>query len=166
MCLTIVYGAYELFGHRRTRSTNSPATSADTSAELKSFVADVTGKLVSEKVSNEYQYMISQAGAQWNKDPFIASIAPLKKRLGAMNPVQNTAANTKKSVQYVYSGFMQLGAVKLAIINGLEYAEGEVLPDKSFYVKSISPQKVVIGKVKGLETIQVSISENDASSGI
>ena len=57
---------------------------------------------------------------------------------------------------------MQLGNVKMAIINGTEYAVGEAMDDRSFYVKSISPQRVVIGKVDGVETIQLPIQEFDS----
>lgn len=160
MCLTIVYGAYDLLGSRRKQKSVSPDTMPNTAGDLKSFVADVTGKLAGEKVSKEYQYMIRQAGAQWTKDPFIHSSRPLKKRL---LPLKMTPTPARPSApDFDYSGFMQLGTTRIAIINGMEYVEGEALSDKTYYIKSISPHRVVIGKVDSKETIQISIRETDS----
>jgi hypothetical protein len=44
----------------------------------------------------------------------------------------------------------------------MEYVEGEALSDKTYYIKSISPERVIIGKVDSRETIQISISETDS----
>jgi hypothetical protein len=160
MCLTIAYGAYDLLGSRRKQKSISPGTMPNKTGDLKSFVADVTGKLAGEKVSKEYQYMIKQAGAQWTKDPFIHSARPLKKRLLPVNVTQTPAKPS--APDFDYTGFMQLGTTRIAILNGMEYAEGEALPDKAYYIKSISPQRVIIGKVDSKETIQISINETDS----
>lgn len=165
MCLTIVYGAYELIFRGNTRPGTSPTATGSSTGDLKSFVAEITAKLAKEKVAVEYQHMIRQAGADWTKDPFIHSSAPLKKRLSTAGSTPKKASKSP-SPRYVYSGYVQLGQSKLAIINGMEYAVGEKLPNKAYYVKSISATKVVIAKVNGKETIQIFIAGTDASSGI
>lgn len=161
MCLTIVYGAYELLGSRRPKDKDAPTAKADTVGELKSFVADVTGKLVGEKVSKEYQYIISKADTNWNKDPFIHSSQPLQTRRPSINLPKKPGKTTNIST-YVYSGFIQLGKKKMAIINGIEYSTGEKLPDSKYYVKTITSQKVIIGKVGSQDSIQVSIIDSDS----
>ena len=70
MCLAILYGAYDLFAYRKPRYSEEAPT-ANPIGELKGFVSEVTQKLISEKVSTEYSYLISQAGANLTKDPFI-----------------------------------------------------------------------------------------------
>ena len=162
MCLTIVYGAYELIGSNTSRK-KAPSSPEDPIGELKSFVAEIGQKLNRERPAGDYAYIVTQAGSTWDKDPFIHSPGSLKK-----SPPASTAARPSKRVEYrakfAYTGFMQLGNVKMAIINGTEYAVGEAMDDRSFYVKSISPQRVVIGKVDGVETIQLPIQE--FSSGL
>jgi len=165
MCVTIVIGAYELIFSGRTRPVTAPTAAGASSGDLKSFVAEITGKLDNEKVSMDYQHMIRQAGADWNKDPFIQSSTPLKKRLSTVGSAPKKARKTA-APRYTYSGFMQLGDTKLAIINGLEYAVGEKLPNKTHYVKTISTNRVVIARVNGDETIQIFLTETDASSGL
>ncbi len=159
MCLTVVYGAYELIGTRKHK--NRPqAKIGDPIVELKSFVAEVAQKLVNEKVAREYQYIITQSAAEWSKDPFIQSIGPLKESLVPTIKDEQPIRPTKLP-EFEYTGFMQIGATKLAIINGIEYAVGESLASKNFYVKNISAQQVLIGKVGGPDTIQLPIREYD-----
>lgn len=165
MCLTIVYGAYELIFRSSAHSEKAPIAAGSSAGELKSFVSEITGKLDNEKVSMEHQHMIHQAGADWTKDPFIQSSAPLKKRQSPSGSALKKASKIP-APRYVYSGYMQLGQTKLAIINGMEYAVGEKLPNKVYYVKTISTKRVVIAKVNGDETIQVFITDTDAPPGI
>ena len=160
MCLAIVIGALDLIFRGRTRPRPLPTASGSSAGDLKSFVAEITGKLANEEVSMDYRHMIRQAGADWNKDPFIQSTTPLKKRLP---PVGSTPKKSTRSTKprYIYSGFMQLGETKLAIINGIEYAVGEKLLNKAYYVKTISQNMVVLAKVKGGETTRIFITETD-----
>ncbi len=160
MCLTVVYGAYELLSTRKHKNKPQQTTIGDPMGELKTFVAEVTQKLVNEKVAREYQYIIAQAGVKWPKDPFIQSIGPLKESL-ATTIKNEQPIRPVKLPEIVYTGFMQIGDTKLAIINGMEYAVGESLASKQYYVKSISAQHVMVGKVGSPDTIQIPIREFD-----
>jgi hypothetical protein len=164
MCLTVLYGAYDLFVYRKKPRPTATQPSANPIAELKSFVAEVTQKLINEKVSSEYSYMISQAGAKWTKDPFIASVEPLKKQQTIEEAPQEEIVPPIRS-GFIYTGYLELGPTKLAVINGLEYSVGESLDADGLYVKSISSHHVVIGKVNGLETLQLPLRELDSGLG-
>jgi hypothetical protein len=164
MCLAVLYGAYDLFVYRKKPKYTATQPSANPITELKSFVAEVTQKLINEKVSAEYSYMISQAGANWTKDPFIASVEPLKKRQTIEEAPQKEIVPPTRS-GFIYTGYLELGPTKLAVINGLEYSVGESLDTNGLYVKSISPHHVVIGKVNGLETLQLPLRELDPGLG-
>jgi len=163
MCLAIVYGAYDLLVARKSRRTTPPPVE-NAIGELKVFVAEVGQRLNNQRIANDYPYVINQAGASWDKDPFIQSSKPLQKRL-ALDPADRQSRPKAQVAAFRYSGYMQSGTIKMAIIDGMEYVEGESLADKTFYVKSISPQRVVIGKVEGLETIQLPIREIDSGLG-
>ena len=163
MCLTIIYGAVDLLGNRGSK-TKRIVKSANPVKELKDFAASVTQKLVDEKVSEEYRYLISQAANDWSKDPFIQSTAPLKKQL-ALPSAPGKPTRPSQTHNYVYTGFLTLGSIRLAVINGVEYAEGEALNTNGLFVKSISAKKVVIARSNGRETIQLSIAESGPTIG-
>jgi hypothetical protein len=155
MCLTIVYGAWELLGARRT-GNKAPAVKSTSTGDLKSFVAEVARKLADEKSAKEHRYMIAQAGAPWTKDPFLQSANALKPSL---TPQVKTpkAAPRKPAPVFVYTGYLSTGDSKLAIINGLEYAEGESLSVEDYYVRTILPNRVVIARINGPGTVQLPI---------
>lgn len=156
MCLTIAYGAYELMGARKPKAKTSPQ--ADPVAELKNFVLEVSQKLVGDKLGEEYQYMIEQAGDQWTKDPFLHSSTSLKKNL-TERVLPKKLVPTERPPELTYTGFMQIGDTRMAILNGIEYARGESLNLKDYFVKDILPTRVVIGRLNNLETIQLPIAE-------
>ena len=159
MCLTILYGAYELFGNKNGSGRHTPPKVSG-KGEMQSFMAEITGKLVKEKVSDEYKYMISQAGSRWTKDPFILSTLALSGKKAAV-PVAVTEKNDAVPTDaFVYTGFLALGDKKLAIINGREYTTGEKLSRSGFFLKQILPHRVLIGTVNGAETIEVPLYES------
>ena len=43
-----------------------------------------------------------------------------------------------------YTGYMEMGDIKFAIINGLEYVAGDRLEKGDYIVSSITPSRVVI----------------------
>ena len=163
MCLTVVYGAYDLLGSRKSRST-APASQANHVGELKKFVAEVSQKLKRGKLTADYQHMITQADEQWTKDPFLLSVAPLKKNLSERAALDKTLTPERRP-EIIYTGYMQIGDTRLAILNGIEYERGESLMMSEYYVKEIRPTRVVIGKVNSRETIQLPIVEIDSGIG-
>lgn len=166
MCLTILYGAFELFGNKSNKSnkSNKIVKSTNPAKELKDFAESVTKKLIDEKVSDEYRYLITQAANEWNKDPFIHSITPLRKQLLLPSMPQKPTGDSLTQ-NYIYTGYLKLGSKKLAVINGREYAEGESFNTKGLYIKYIYPNKVVIAKVNGPETIQLPLTESGPAIG-
>ena len=53
-------------------------------------------------------------------------------------------ARRRPKIEFVYTGYLEVGRKRMAIINGMEYREGEALDIKGFVLKSVSPTKVVI----------------------
>ena len=50
---------------------------------------------------------------------------------------------------FSYTGFMQMGDKRFAIINGFEYAPGDQLQEGGYKVSSVTPSKVVIVSTDG-----------------
>jgi len=159
MCLTIAYGAYELIGQNngKKRMVSTPKTSP--MEELRGFVAEVTQKMVKEKMADEYQHMVERAGATWVKDPFIPSSAPLNDQPAPPAGREPSAEAPSQGPELAYTGYLQLGDRRLAVINGMEYTTGESIGTRGYYIKSIRPDMVVIGHVREPETIQLTIEE-------
>jgi hypothetical protein len=160
MCLTIVFGAYELLGTRGAKKA-APLPQANPTEELRKFVTDMTQKMVGDRMGNEYQQMVSQVAVEWTKDPFINSIAPIASKSSDPAVSKQPADKATPSPSFVLSGFLQMGKTKLAIINGMEYAVGDAIDTSGHYLQSISTENIVIGRTNGVEKIQLPLSEID-----
>jgi hypothetical protein len=160
MCLTIFYGAFELLGgHKPKRS--EPNRDRNTMEELHTFVADLSQKLLNDRVIDEHRHLIRQAAGGWNKDPFIISSLPLKSK-PEPDIAEKKVPEPRQRMEIMYTGFLDLGDTRMAIINGLEYALGESLDIKGYYVRAISPGKVILGKRESTETIELPLLEAEA----
>lgn len=159
MCLTILYGAWELIGNRK-KNVLKIASNENPVEQARKFVNDFSKKVIVEKGADKYADMINKASEKWSKDPFLLQRDSLKNK----KEVEEQPTKNKPVVQhiprFVYSGFLQAGDAELAIINGLEYRVGESLNIDDYYVKSITPQSVVIAKTKGMETIKLPLQES------
>jgi hypothetical protein len=158
MCVTIAYGAYELLSSDA--STDKPQNITTHSiTELQNTVAKLSQQLVKGDAKQDSRYKANSAAVEWSKDPFIHSTEPLKKTLEAPAEKEKAAPRDHNSINLTYSGFLEVGQLKLAIINGLEYTEGEALETTEYYVRSIAPRHVVIGKINSPKTIRLPLQE-------
>ena len=159
MCLAILYGAFELFW---TPTTHKPPgrKTAVSDKDLQKFAAEVAQKLDKEKMTDKEIYRIEKASVKWNKDPFLQDPGPLsdKKPVNALADHGEQPSGMPEDL--VYSGYLQLGETKMAVINGMEYTVGESLGLNGLYIKKIGSQRVTIGKLKSKETFQLSLQEN------
>lgn len=148
MIITVIYGAYALFFSGAPAVVNPPAQKASV-ADIQKFVVDVAQKISKGEPTAAELHSMEQAGRNWQKDPFLTSVAALTAELEQALPVTVPKATPKPVAKpkLRYSGFLQMGAKRMAIINGMEYEEGEMLPEEGYFIRSITPKSVVIGKI-------------------
>jgi hypothetical protein len=158
MCLTILYGAWELIGNRKKESA-PPAAGVNPVEEARKFISDFSKKVAAEKGADKYGEIINTAGETWSKDPFLLLSDALKNQKDTEKPVKSKTI-PKRGPDFVYTGFLAVGQTKLAIINGLEYKEGDSLNVDNYYVKSIAPRTVVIAQTKGAGILELPLQES------
>ncbi|MFC1825854.1 hypothetical protein ACFLYZ_00490 [Thermodesulfobacteriota bacterium] len=152
MALAVLYGGYEFFLASKSKSgIGSPEHKEEV---LDKFVTDAAVKLKKKDISEVDKYIIARAKDEWPRDPFVRIELPSESEL-KQELVEASALNTTLT----YSGYMEMGGQKLAVINGMEYMVGDELEPGSYIVKSISATQVVIG-IKGTkQTIILEVEE-------
>ena len=156
MIMAVIYGAYSLF--LSTGDKPSAQGSMEKMAELKNFVVEAATNLSSEAVSAADKYIIEQAEKAWPGSPFLQSGSLLTSQ-----PFEAAKAEVKReSVKMAYTGYLQTENSLLAIVNGREYETGEQLSEAGYYIKSISPYKVVVGVENNPKTIILPLDEDIA----
>lgn len=153
MVLTVGYGAIELLLPRAKvgPSTPLPVQSAE---GLNAFITKVADA-VKAGASDAGVMLIQKAEAAWQQDPFmvIRKAAPQVAEKSASKDTLRPLPNM------TYSGFLEIGAKRLAVINGMEYEAGDRLGTGGFTVKTVLPNKVIMTSSQGEIVLPLQESE-------
>jgi hypothetical protein len=145
MLLTVVYGVYVLFFEGKVKGNTLQTATESSAVQLKNLNAFITKVAEASKggLSKKDQYIISRAETQWKQDPLI-TVELTDRPRAEINQQKQVIQKTGPRPNLTYTGFMQMGEKKFAIINGFEYAPGDELQDGGYTVNRITPTEVVI----------------------
>ncbi len=138
MVLAIVYGVYTVFfaGPKEKAAFNGKG---DQKLEaLNSFITQIAEKSIS-KLSKEHVYALQKAQSEWEQDPLVH----VKPKMSREEKARRQPLRLDRKI--IYTGFLQMGDKRLAILNGLEYEIGDKLESDDLIVRNIHPNHVVIG---------------------
>ncbi|MEI6313459.1 MAG: hypothetical protein WCO89_01210 [Syntrophus sp. (in: bacteria)] len=138
MGIVILYAAFYFLAPKKKAPT--PNMTQKT-AELNTFITDLTVGLGKDTTKNLNTLIFSRAEKEWRQDPFLDAKS-YRIWSKAQEPVKAGAAVSK--IIFTYTGYLEVNKGKMAIINGMEYKEGEELDVKGFVLKSVTPARVVI----------------------
>ena len=148
MAIAVCYGGYYFLFEKAKATGPTPAEAQK--AELTEFTKTIAENLGKSAYSDTHAYAITRAAATWEKDPFIRSALPVQPEPDVPPEAAEAEQPILPSIAFAYTGYLGLGGLKMAIINGTEYREGEMLAPDGYFVKTITPQEVVIG-IQGKE---------------
>jgi hypothetical protein len=153
MVLTVGYGAIELL---LPRAKTGPATTlpAQSSEGLNVFITKVADA-VKAGGGDSGSLVIQKAEAAWQQDPFMV----IRKATPKDTETATPTAPARPLPNMTYSGFLDIGGKRLAIINGMEYEAGERLATGGLTVKSVWPTKVIMTSSQGEIVVPLQESE-------
>ena len=138
--VALAYGAWEMFLHTPAKPPTfqnpSKGSSLDT---LNTFITKVA-EAAQEGLSDTDNYIIQRAEAQWIQDPLIQIRKPPK----VETEPEEVVTTAEPELEIAYTGYIEMGSMRLAIINGNEYETGDRLEQGGYIVRSISPTQVEI----------------------
>lgn len=134
-----VFAAYDIFLSAPAKKKVGPAAVVGLKPEeIKGLVSTMAIKLSQETVPERYDHLIRQAEKEWPGNPFFS-------RRQYRDFVLSRDAKTEvKKFAVDYTGYLEAGGRRIAIINDAEYAEGEELEIGGYVLKHISPEKITI----------------------
>jgi len=123
--------------------------------ELNTIIVDVAANLSKAALDKTDAYRIARAEAEWERDPFYSPAARKKH-----TPVKRKVVPAQlKKLKLTYSGYVEMGGKRVAVINGIEYESGEELQFAGYIIERIEPLQVVIGHRKKRGSFTVPIIE-------
>lgn len=138
--LALGFGAIELL---MPRTKSDPFQQSPNTENVTAFIAkmaDATKTLGADTTA----MVIRKAEGAWNQDPFADIPRP---PAPVAEEKQKKADRTLPNL--AYSGYIEVGSKRLAIINGQEYTTGETLEPGGFTIKSILPTRVTLVSAQG-----------------
>ena len=135
--LFVLYAGYEYLIAAPANKKIITSTSAE-SVNINTSSTGITKDLGKDKITDFDAYVIRRMEADWGKNPFWKK--DLYKEWGNREGVAKSGVLAK----IIYSGYVDSGKNKMAIINGLEYRLGEELELEGYVLKQITPSSVLI----------------------
>ncbi|OGP90721.1 MAG: hypothetical protein A2031_02850 [Deltaproteobacteria bacterium RBG_19FT_COMBO_43_11] len=147
--LFVLYAAYEYLiagpAAKKAKAVANPA-------QINTFVSDLQSDLIKDVVAGVDAYIIGRAEKDWQRNPFWerSSYKEWAAREGGVGSA---------SAKIIYSGYVDSGKKKLAVINGFEYRIGEQLEMEGYILKGITPLKVILFNKNSGSEIEIPIQE-------
>jgi hypothetical protein len=134
--LFILYAGYE---YLIAGPASKKVKTSTESVNINTSSTGITKDLGKDKITDFDAYVIRRMEADWGKNPF------WKKDLYKewVNR-EGVAKGNGVLAKIIYSGYVDSGKHKMAVINGFEYRIGEQLEIEGYVLKQITPSKVLI----------------------
>lgn len=143
MLAAVLYGAYDFFV---VSSPNPSGTgSGGNAAQMDALIAEASKVLEEGGSYPVYAAVVEGTETGWERDPFYAGKAPV------------VSASTLGSV--AYTGYLEIGARRIAVIDGVSYEIGNELEVGGYRVKRIASSSVVIEETGTGKNITVPLLE-------
>lgn len=136
-----LYGLYSLVF-----APSSASVPGYPQAELKAsnrWIGDLAKEIDSAKGESTGAYILGKAATEWASKPFLPNGLPREVKVD-----KEPSAPLDRAPGWHFSGYLETPTRRLAVINGLEYEEGEWLQDAGYKVTRILPTHVVIEALK------------------
>jgi hypothetical protein len=161
MIIALGYGAFELFVRPAASPPDAPAVSVNVD-EATNLSQTLSKSLAEAELRMEEKHILEKAAAPWAADPFYDWPHP---RAAEATDTKPALALEQIGKTIIYSGYLEMGRTRIAVINGLEYRVGETLVDGSFVVERITPASVTLKAAQSQQQIVIPY-EDAANQGI
>ena len=155
MLLAALYAGYDFLSKGR-----KGATAVDTGKkveELGVLVKDITTILTKDAPSRAAAHMVKQAEAAWPRDPFYEKIEA--REVSVTREMAQASALAAVKGKILYTGYLDTGRKKIAIINGNDYVSGDVLDVDGYVLKSIDPTRITLYNKTTNLMIEISLQD-------
>jgi len=139
MIVSVCLGLLLLLGDRQNDSV--PLASSDEPDTLIGMLTNLTAQFGNDMALDSNRYALSMALTPWEDTMFLEGEDLLPPTVDIPTSADALPAN----ISLIYSGYIETAQRRVAIINGIEYIEGEMVDQSQLVVRHIDPERVVLG---------------------
>ena len=142
MVVALLYAGFELV-YRLVET--GPEIQQQVDAAGTQELAAIAGQAMQEASLEERQlHVLKAASAPWVDSPFAVLPTPAVDPEEVDTDFEVVDAPEDRRIPLFYSGYMEMGDRRLAVINGIEYRPGEEMSIAGLILESIEPHQVVV----------------------
>ena len=131
--LLVLFAVYELLIAR----PSAKKVKADVApVETATFTDTLRSDLMIGKVTGVDAYIAERAETEWDRNPFMET--------NAYREFVGKETGGGPVAKIIYSGYVDAGKKKMAIINGWEYEAGQALDIEGYLLKKVMPSRILI----------------------
>lgn len=147
MALAMAYGAYELFLRPLVKE---PHEASRVEIEATKKLSETVSKSMEDaRLEAGEDYVLEVASSRWTRNPFYAWPEVEDE------DIREDLLPEEEREPLFYTGFLEMGGKRLAVINGLEYRVGEDLAGGRFVVQRITSNNVTLQSRKNQMEITI-----------
>jgi hypothetical protein len=140
--LAALYAGWQLL-FSRNAGNQSPSAVKDKPAD--EFLMEVAQGLALNRPTEIEKAVLEKTERPWPADPFVQTV-PSSQTTGTDTSSQSTGTLPDS---FSYTGYIEAGHHRLAIIGGTEYEIGDMVADSLLTVRGISPGQVLLEDPEG-----------------
>ena len=123
--------------------------------EVQSFINEELARSAREMPNAFDLYIVRRAGTDWEGNPFSYKAALVRKT----NIPSDGEADSQKPPLFLYTGYIETENRKVAVIDNTECLAGDPLNREGFFVKKISPDRVIVEDRKEKKDYEIPLYE-------
>ncbi|MFO8032546.1 MAG: hypothetical protein R6U22_08385 [Desulfohalobiaceae bacterium] len=146
MVIALAYAAFELIYSLVGDSSTPTQEEAQVEPGKAHELAASTSKALDQAQMQEVQrHVLEAAATQWSPNPFVSRPDSLTEDKGQGQPSDADAEKEQEDLpEFNYTGYLEMGQTRMAVINGLEYQVGEKLEQENYVLVNIQPKRVTL----------------------
>lgn len=147
MIAAVAFGGYSIIAHA-VRAHATVRKTAAVASDVEEFTASTRRSVAELRLTPEEQFVLDRTVAEWPASPFYDrpdTARPLAEKPGEVR----------------YTGYLHVGAARLAILNGREYRVAETVESTDFVVESIEADLVVLAAKGGGRRVSVALKQTE-----
>jgi hypothetical protein len=106
------------------------------------FLNQVRGKMAPVVTDIRSNILFAKAKDEWKPNPFLDGVS-YRKWVQAQI-VAKAAPSVPKTVEFTFTGYLETQSHRMAIVNGIEYREGDIMEPGGYVLHSATPVKITI----------------------
>ncbi|WP_148214050.1 GspB domain-containing protein [Desulfohalobium retbaense] len=160
MIIALIYAGFELIFSISNDDRSAQKTAHVDVDKVQELTAGTSQALKQVEMEEVQRYVLEAAATQWpQQNPFAPRPAPLEDEGRTPDEVKKKAEEDLPKL--TYTGYLEMGHTRMAVINGLEYQTGEKLQQGTYILVNIQPNRVTLKNQENQAKISISYQGND-----